>query len=110
VVVTRRAPLTDLPFWPRYLSRDEAARYVGVSAEMFDEEVAGGHWPGPRRRGRAGGRLTWDRLLLDAAADRDSGIGDPSPAGGPPLPSPWVGRSNGTPKEVRSQRRQEKAA
>lgn len=89
----RRAPLAALPFWPRYLSREEAARYVGVSPDVFDGEVDGGQWPPARRRGGRGGRLTWDRLALDARADQDSGIGQPEPetAG----PNPWIGRSNG---------------
>lgn len=109
--MTRRAPIADLPFWPRYLSREEAARYVGVSADVFDDEVNQGFWPGPRRRGRLQGRLTWDRLLLDAAADRDSGIGDlVDQATGPALPSPWIGRSNGPAKDVRPERRPQKAA
>lgn len=89
-----RVPLTNLPFWPRYLSREESARYVGVSPDVFDDEVNRGYWPAARRRGSKGGRLTWDRLALDAAADRDSGIGQniqPDVSG----PSPWRGRSNG---------------
>lgn len=69
-----KAPLSSLPYWPRYLARDEAARYVGVSASEFDREVATGIWPGPTRRGAKGSRLTWDRNALDAAADRRSGI------------------------------------
>jgi hypothetical protein len=69
-----RSPLTDLPFWPRLLSRDEAARYVGVSVAVFDDEVKGGIWPPALRRGGRGGRCTWDRLALDRAADRASGL------------------------------------
>ncbi len=97
----RRAPLAALPFWPRYLSRDEAARYVGVSPDVFDDEVDGEHWPQARRRGGKGGRLTWDRLALDAAADRDSGIGqlvEPEAPG----PNPWRGRSNGEAERKRA--------
>jgi hypothetical protein len=98
----RRAPLSDLPFWPRYLSREEAARYVGVSPDVFDTEVDIGHWPAARRRGGKGGRLTWDRLSLDAAADRDSGIGQFETE--PPVGlSPWAGRSsNGTAERKRT--------
>ena len=97
----RRAPLAALPFWPRYLSRDEAARYVGVSPDVFDDEVDGEHWPQARRRGGKGGRLTWDRLALDASADRDSGIGqlvEPEAPG----PNPWRGRSNGEAERKRA--------
>jgi len=90
----RRAALSALPFWPRYLSRDEAARYVGVSADVFDVEVDCGDWPKARRRGGKGGRLTWDREALDAAADRDSGIGqaDVQEAAGP---NPWGRKTSG---------------
>jgi hypothetical protein len=91
----RRAPLSQLPFWPRYLSRDEAARYVGVSPDVFDVEVDDKQWPQARRRGGKGGRLTWDRLALDVAADRDSGIGQSEEVDTTPAPSPWKGRSNG---------------
>jgi hypothetical protein len=59
---------------PRFLTRTEAAWYLGVSARTFDSEVAGGMWPGPMRRGAKGGTLTWDRKLLDHAADRLGGI------------------------------------
>ena len=57
----------------KILSREEAARYVGVSVDAFDVEVAAGLWPGPRRRGGKGGRLTWDRALLDAPAGGGGG-------------------------------------
>lgn len=98
----RRAPLASLPFWPRYLSREEAARYVGVSPDVFDTEVDTGHWPVARRRGGKGGRLTWDRVSLDAAADLASGIGQPNaePVAGP---NPWVGVfSNGATERKRT--------
>jgi predicted DNA-binding transcriptional regulator AlpA len=60
------------PIEPRYLSRREAAAYLGVSPTTFDEEVSAGLWPPPRRRGAKGTSITWDRRLLDAFADRDS--------------------------------------
>jgi hypothetical protein len=69
-----RHPIEDLPFWPRFLSRDEAARYLGVSVDVFADEVATGIWPQGFRRGARGGRVTWDRLVLDLAADRCSGL------------------------------------
>lgn len=50
--------------WPLGLSRIEAAAYIGVSAGTFDELVASGHMPGPKRL-RA--RKVWDRYALDAA-------------------------------------------
>ena len=71
---------STLPGWPRYLSREQAAEYVGVSARLFDEEVEAGWWPAPRRRGAKAGRCTWDRLLIDSYADRASGLALPPPA------------------------------
>lgn len=59
---------------PRFLSRDEAAAYLGVSRATFDHEVSQGQWPQPIRRGTKGWRVTWDRLALDAAADLQSGL------------------------------------
>ena len=57
---------------PRFLSRPQAASYLGVSERLFDAEVARGMWPPPLRRGS---RVTWDVRQLDAAADRLAGIG-----------------------------------
>ena len=68
------------PFWPRFLSRAEAARYVGVGVETFAAEVASGLWPAGRPRGGRGGKLTWDRTLLDRAADRHAGLEELRPA------------------------------
>jgi hypothetical protein len=106
-----RAQLSSLPFWPRYLSRDEAARYVGVSSETFDGEVAQGLWPPPRRRGGKGGRLTWDRALLDATADRDSGLAGADVAiVAPAVIGVWGERSNGETKRKRPEGRPQKAS
>ena len=82
----RRLSLSSLPDWPRFLTREAAAAYVGVSPTVFDDEVRSGVWPAARKRGSKGGLLTWDRSLLDAAADREAGL-----AGGMPPPSPLVG-------------------
>lgn len=49
---------------PRGLSREEAARYVGVGATTFDGLVQDGRMPKPLRIGK---RVIWDRLKLDAA-------------------------------------------
>ena len=68
---------------PRFLSVGQAAAYVGVSADTFLGEVALGWWPAALRRGAQGRRLTWDRLALDAAADRHSGLAAPPPAHDP---------------------------
>lgn len=56
---------------PRGLSREEAARYVGVGSSFFDTLVADGRMPKPLRVGK---RVIWDRLKLDAAF---SDLGEP---------------------------------
>ncbi|MGO8313532.1 hypothetical protein ELI07_15175 [Rhizobium leguminosarum] len=53
-----------IAYAPRGLSRDEAARYVGISATKFDELVAARRMPKPKR---IDGRTVWDRIALDAA-------------------------------------------
>jgi excisionase family DNA binding protein len=60
-----RAPKVDpFAYPPRGLSREEAARYVGVGATTFDRLVEERRMPRPVRIGR---RTIWDRLKLDAA-------------------------------------------
>lgn len=54
----------SIAYPPRGLSRDEAARYIGVSSTLFDEMVADGRMPRPKR---ANTRTLWDRIALDAA-------------------------------------------
>ncbi|WP_295145095.1 hypothetical protein [uncultured Reyranella sp.] len=49
---------------PRGLSREEAARYVGVGTSFFDTLVADGRMPKPFRIGK---RVIWDSYKLDAA-------------------------------------------
>lgn len=49
---------------PRGLSRGQAAEYVGISSNKFDEMVADGRMPRPKRIDR---RLVWDRVKLDEA-------------------------------------------
>ncbi len=63
--------LRNLPDWPRWLSPEQAAAYVGVSENRFRYEVDQGVWPQAQERG---GRRVFDRVLLDAASDRISGI------------------------------------
>ena len=54
---------------PRGLSREEAARYVGVGTTTFDGLVQEGRMPRPMRLGK---RVIWDRLKIVAAfADLD---------------------------------------
>lgn len=49
---------------PRGMSREEAARYIGVGTTTFDRLVAERRMPKPLRVGK---RVIWDRLKLDAA-------------------------------------------
>jgi predicted DNA-binding transcriptional regulator AlpA len=49
---------------PRGLKRTQAAAYVGVSPSLFDEMVADGRMPQPKR---INSRVVWDRKLLDEA-------------------------------------------
>ncbi len=57
-------PPDSISYPPRGMSRDEAARYVGVGATKFDEMVADGRMPRPKR---VDGRVIWDRLRIEAA-------------------------------------------
>jgi predicted DNA-binding transcriptional regulator AlpA len=45
------------------MSRDEAARFIGVGPTKFDELVKDGRMPKPKR---IDGRTVWDRIALDA--------------------------------------------
>lgn len=53
-----------LSYAPRGMSREEAARYVGVGTTKFDEMVADRRMPKPKR---IDGRVVWDRIALDVA-------------------------------------------
>ncbi|MEW4397433.1 hypothetical protein AB1J06_01970 [Agrobacterium tumefaciens] len=52
---------------PRGMSRDEAARYIGVGTTKFDQMVKDGRMPKPKR---VDGRTLWDRIKLDDAFTR----------------------------------------
>ena len=56
--------LADIHYPPRGLSRDEAARYVGIGTTKFDDMVKDGRMPKPKR---IDGRTVWDRIALDSA-------------------------------------------
>lgn len=51
---------------PRGLCRVAAAAYVGIGGTLFDQMVARGEMPSPRK---AGGRVLWDGYELDDAFD-----------------------------------------
>ncbi|WP_316178243.1 MULTISPECIES: hypothetical protein [unclassified Bradyrhizobium] len=53
-----------IAYAPRGMSREESARYIGVGSTKFDEMVADGRMPRPKR---IDGRVVWDRLKLDMA-------------------------------------------
>lgn len=65
---------------PVLLTTVEAARYVGVSTDVFVAEVEAGLWPRPLRRGARGGKPTWHRALLDEAALRAAREAQPAAA------------------------------
>jgi predicted DNA-binding transcriptional regulator AlpA len=46
------------------MSREVAARHIGVSGTKFDEMVADGRMPRPKK---VDSRVIWDRFALDAA-------------------------------------------
>jgi hypothetical protein len=77
-----RSTASVLP--PRWLTRQQAARYVGVSARTFNDEVKAGTWPAgvPRGLSRTKRSLRWDRAALDATSDRMAKL---SPTGAPTL-------------------------
>lgn len=60
---------------PLGLSREEAARYVGVGTTLFDEMVADHRMPAPKRINK---RAVWDRTRLEMAfanlPDREGGL------------------------------------
>ena len=60
----RRLQIDPFYYPPRGLSRDEAARYVGVGTTKYDEMVADGRMPRPKRND---GRVVWDRLRVEAS-------------------------------------------
>lgn len=62
--MTARIQPDLLNYAPRGLSRDEAARYVGVGVTKFDEMVADGRMPKPKK---IDGRVVWDRLKIESA-------------------------------------------
>jgi predicted DNA-binding transcriptional regulator AlpA len=54
----------QIAYPPRGLSREEAARYIGVGPTKFDEMVKDRRMPKPKR---VDGRTVWDRIAIDMA-------------------------------------------
>ncbi|MFT4079263.1 MAG: hypothetical protein QM659_08130 [Rhodomicrobium sp.] len=67
----QREPRKSLPspltLQPRLIGREAAAAFVGLSVRKFDELVADGRMPKPKR---IDARVLWDVRALDAAVDR----------------------------------------
>lgn len=64
VLVMARPRLDSVQLLPRGLSKDEAARYIGVGVTKFDELIGRGAMPGGKR---IDGRVVFDRYALDMA-------------------------------------------
>jgi hypothetical protein len=62
--VNMRPKHDAMSYPPRGLSRDEAARYIGVGTTKFDEMVSDRRMPKGKR---VDGRVIWDRVALDLA-------------------------------------------
>lgn len=61
---------------PRGICREAAAAYIGVGATKFDELVADGRMPQPKR---VDGRVLWDVRKLDIAWDALPDDGERNP-------------------------------
>jgi hypothetical protein len=55
------------PYWPRGLSRGQAATYIGVGTTLFDAMVSDGRMPPPKRMNA---RTVWDRFVLDRSFEK----------------------------------------
>lgn len=69
-MVAALSDISGLPYWPRLLSEDQAAAYVGVSRETFRQLVKAGTYP-QRREGK---RVLYDRRVIDRIEDMRSGL------------------------------------
>lgn len=70
-IADARERLAAIGIAPRGLDLDLAAAYVGLSAPSFLAQVEAGRLPPPTSHGR---RRVWDRVALDRAMDRLSGL------------------------------------
>ena len=62
--MTALSKIDPYAYPPRGLSREEAARYVGVGSTKFIELVKDGRMPKGKQ---VDGRVVWDRFALDLA-------------------------------------------
>jgi predicted DNA-binding transcriptional regulator AlpA len=65
------ADTPSLPNWPRLMSAELAASYVGLPKTTFLERVNARRFPSPLREGN---RKLWDRRMIDQAIDLYSGL------------------------------------
>tara|TARA_B100000686_G_scaffold352724_1_gene455742 strand:+ start:1367 stop:1645 length:279 start_codon:yes stop_codon:yes gene_type:complete len=63
--MVKKLSYSELPGWPRLLSLELAASYVGVSEHLFKKNL-GTRWPHPLRDGN---RILWDKHELDRMID-----------------------------------------
>jgi len=68
--MARDSDMAYLPFWPRLLTRAQAATYLGLTVNGFNTGLEDGTWPDPIVYGRS---KLWDRRRLDEAVDVLSG-------------------------------------
>jgi hypothetical protein len=74
LAINTLAEMHKMPFWPRLLTRELAAMYLGVSLRQFDQECEDGMWPKAIDRGKVASknpRKTWIREKLDYTIDND---------------------------------------
>ena len=62
--MTHHAEVLPPSLAPRGLSRVQSAAYVGVGSTLFDQMVADGRMPAPKR---VNSKTIWDRRALDEA-------------------------------------------
>jgi predicted DNA-binding transcriptional regulator AlpA len=62
--MTRRRADIHCPREPIGLSREEAARFIGIGSTLFDKLVDSGQMPGPRS---VAGRMVWHAGELERA-------------------------------------------
>lgn len=74
-----RGDVLPISLAPRGLCREQAAAYVGVSPNKFDQLVADGRMPKPKK---IDARRVWDRTALDISFDAlpTNGADEVSPA------------------------------
>lgn len=80
------------PLAPRILAKGQAAAYCGLTEPGFDSWVKTGKLPRAMK-----GTRRWDKVALDLALDRLSGIGDAKSSGAakPSALAAWLEKDNG---------------